>query len=254
LAAFVQDLARGSDTDWAMPLCRDHLGKVEDENLVTKTVKADESAGFKVVHLHMEDVNLIRRVASPTKILLELGTGESQPKFTSSYADYMASLVAGLSDNVPDFNSRVAYLSFPTGCLIQETHNVNRVDHALCEFMSSLGFPLKGHNSDYADAATLHALRDAGLTALNVAPQLGVIVTRAYVTFARTYGYDLSAWEQAVYDGGRWKTWGSEKFSVELGGQYHLNELPVHFQNVANDFVKDHVWRVVKHYKDHFIG
>jgi len=246
LAAFV--------ADYDMLLCRDHLGKTEDEDLIMKTINADESAGFGIVHLHVEDPILVRRVETRTKMLFELGTGEAYPRTTPSYIDYMDHLIETLRRDVPDFESHVAYLSFPTGCLIQEAHNLNRVDPSLCEFMRSFGIPLKGHNSDYASAATLHMLRDAGLAALNVAPQLGVIVTRAYVDFARTFGHDLSNWENTVYDGGRWKVWGSEKYAIELGGQYHLNELPAHFRDRAYQFVLDRVYNLLSHYKLHFVG
>ena len=190
---------------------------------------------YDYVHLHTDNVELIQvcMKAFPD-MRWELGTGEDP------LPDYKA-FIADLAESI-DFTN-VEYLSFPTGCKINGCHNINKPDIDLCEWMCQFRTPLKGHNSDYINYNTLVTL-SRYIDAWNIAPQLGVIATRVYVTYARTYGHDISAWEEAVINGGRWKRWGDMAHAIELGGQYHLNDLPKDVRIDAYPFVKVAIYRL----------
>jgi hypothetical protein len=179
--------------------------------------------------------------------MFELGTGESPLKKYPNYNAY----VRALFDVLSGYERKIAYLCFPTGCLIQHTHNQNRVDTMLCEAMTVHGYPLKGHNSDYASNETLRTLSNY-VDALNVAPQLGVLMTRAYQDYAQLYGYDISDWETAVVLGDRWKRWGPVQHAIALGGQYHFNTLPERFRENAYLFVRNRVKKLVLWYVNQF--
>ena len=190
---------------------------------------------YDYVHLHTGDVDLIKvcMKAFPN-MRWELGTGEDP---LPDYRKFMTELIGAVN------LSNVDYLSFPTGCKINGCYNVNKLDEDLCLWMSQFDVPLKGHNSDYINQTTLIASR-VYLNAWNIAPQLGVIATRAYITFARTYGYDLSEWEKEVIDGGRWKRWGDMAHAIELGGQYHLNDLPGCLRMAAYSSVRAAIYQL----------
>jgi len=194
-----------------------------------------EDLPYDYVHLHTTDLELIKQcVDHYPNMKWELGTGEDP---VPNYIEYMYRLL----DIVPV--DRIAYLSFPTGCKIRSCYNVNTVDEDLCENMHAWGLPLKGHNSDYTNREVLWKSAKY-LQAWNIAPQLGVIATRTYVTYARTHGLNIADWEDAVINGKRWKRWGGIAQAVELGGQYHFNELPEDVSKGAYPFVKAALYRL----------
>ncbi len=88
--------------------------------------------------------------------------------------------------------------------------------------------------------------------ALNIAPQLGVVMTRMYVTVARMLGVDLREWEKEVYDGGEWKRWGTELHAIELGGHYHFNTLPAKLTSWSYTFVEEAVHALLDYFNGHF--
>lgn len=236
-------------TDQPLVVCRDHLGKTENNDVVHRTIETDEDAGFRVVHLHTENLALIKTcLETYGSLQFELGTGEVTPVNPRLLQD----LAFLAREN--RLEKSVAYLSFPTGCKISAdgVTNVNIVDTFACNRASELGFALKGHNSDYSNAATLQTLKRAGIAAINVAPQIGVVATRAYVNFARMTGYDLEPWESCVIAGNEWSRWGPMRHAVDLGGQYHFNRLPEAFARDAYEYVRDEIGLVMDFFQENF--
>jgi len=225
---------------------RDHLGKSEDLAKATKMLN-DDIGHFNYAHIQLEDLRDVGAIMSQFNgcIRWEIGPGECEMKHWDPF-DYCEAV---LSECKP---ADVFGFAFPTGCKIDETHNLERINASLIEEFKGLGYPLKGHNSDYCSEATLHRLAEFGIDSLNVAPQLGVIMTRAYCDYARVFGYDLSEWEDIVMRGGEWQRWGRERYAVELGGQYHFNELPDGYTERANVFVSMSVNAMLCYYHRNF--
>jgi hypothetical protein len=216
---------------------RDHLGKTEDAIVACQTIRDDEEAAWDGVFVDSDD-GAVMKAACDSSMWIEAGCGESQT------ADFMARLAT-----YP--KGRFRWASFPTGCLIQGLGNIGRVNGPLISDMSRAwpGVLLRGHNADYLDAETTVKL--AGLVdGLNVAPQLGTLVTAYYIMTATHHGYDLTSWKRRVFDGGRWRTWTAVREDGEYdwhdaviaGGHYHWEQLPDSFRADHIDGAK----RVVK--------
>ena len=247
LVAFVTEVKVALNSPQNFVVCRDHLGKTEDDERVLEILHGDVDAGFEITHLHCEDLELIAKCfESAPRMNFELGTGEAEAKQYASQKILMKDLMSYGYD--PD---RIAYLTFPTGCLIDEVYNKNNVNQQLCTTMRRFGFDLKGHNSDYATDATLEILSNY-LQAINIAPQIGVLMTRTYVDVARVIGYNLKDWENEVYECGEWKRWGSERYALELGGHYHFTSLPEDFTSRAYSAVKETLFFALDYFNEYF--
>ena len=227
-------------------LAQDHLGKSESDEQVFKMLDAITQANYNYVHLHTTNIDLVYECMKRYDIHFELGTGEDT--IEEDYVTFMQRLL----NRVSRYKDKIAYLSFPTGCKINGVYNRNNVDENLCQSMLQFGLPLKGHNSDYSTVSTLSRL-NRYLDALNVAPQLGVLMTRCYLNFARISGINLGWWERAIIEGCRWQRWGPIEHAIELGGQYHFNELPDAYTKLAYNYVRDNVHMLLKHYQKGFI-
>lgn len=85
------------------------------------------------------------------------------------------------------------------------------------------------HNCDFLSRSHITAMKSAGWTSFNFAPQLGYEVTMAYMRRA-----DCRNWLRLVEADGRWAKWGP---SPEYGGHYLLTSLGgvrlKHFQEIV---------------------
>ena len=232
-AADVKETEEEIGFDGLCYLCRDHGGPWQrDEERSAKlpvgeamercirSYKHDMEAGFDLLHIDptkepefamgtvpfdlvidrtveiIEELEKYRKEKGIPEIGYEAGTEETNGGLTSvdAFSSFIDTLVAKLSEKgikAPEF------VVGQTGTLTRLTENVgnfNRENAALLSANAAKhGVGVKEHNGDYLSDKILLEHPVLGITAMNVAPEFGVIETRAYLELAKTEKRTVSA-------------------------------------------------------------
>ncbi len=207
-------------------LCRDHGGPWQrDEERAAKlpvaeamekcirSYKHDMEAGFDLLHIDptkdpefamgtvpfelvisrtveiIDELEKYRKEKGLPEIGYEAGTEETNGGLTSvdAFSSFIDTLVEKLAEKgikAPEF------VVGQTGTLTRLTENVgnfNRENAAkLSTNAAKHGVGVKEHNGDYLSDKILLEHPVLGITAMNVAPEFGVVETRAYLELAKT--------------------------------------------------------------------
>jgi len=201
-------------------ICRDHGGpwqrniELDEKYPVKKAMtiakesfKADIEAGFNYIHIDptkcplpfkLDDicnwtVELIkyceqtRKSLSKGAIDYEVGTEDIQGGLTTkdTFESFLKKLTQTLqAENLPQPTCVVAQ----TGTLLKIDRNVGRFDKEqtkqLAQTAAKYGLGLKEHNGDYLDAESCRLHPRLGVTAMNVAPEFGLVETEACLHLA----------------------------------------------------------------------
>ncbi len=214
-------------------LCRDHGGPWQrDEERAAKlpvdeamekcirSYKHDMESGFDLLHIDptkdpefamgtvpfdlvidrtvsiIEELENFRKEKGLPEIGFEAGTEETNGGLTSvdAFSGFIDTLVARLAEKgikAPEF------VVGQTGTLTRLTENVghfNRENAALLSANSAKhGVGVKEHNGDYLSDKILLEHPALGITAMNVAPEFGVVETRAYLELAKVEERNIPA-------------------------------------------------------------
>lgn len=227
------------DVKW----CRDHLGRGGED--VHQAIIHDMPYAPAVTHIHHGELSYVRPIVEKyPEINFEVGPGEDGAWSLHDLAELFEWAVS---------QHNVKWISFPSGCLIVGLHNACDLDIQMIEMAKSYGIPMRGHNCDYADAITLNLLKMYKFSAIQTAPQLGVVQTAAYIAASLCSGDDISDWSNAVLSGDSWKKWVSKPHERLLAaGHYHYGELPDVFRETAKAKVKQAIWNVLEHFRASF--
>lgn len=249
-------------------ICRDHGGPWQRDNerneklppekamqLAKESYLADLLAGFDLLHIdptknpHYESVvpidlvldytvELIEYIESERKkrdlppVAYEVGTEETNGGLTS---------VDIYMDFIKELNSRLSAKGLPspvfivgqTGTLTRNTENIGHFDgdtaQRLSDAAKKYSVGLKEHNGDYLSEKILYMHPLLGITATNVAPEFGVVETRACLMLADIENYMfernrikeksnfVKTIQQESIKSGRWKKWlGGELANLSL--------------------------------------
>lgn len=224
--ADVKEVEKEVGFDGLCYLCRDHGGPWQrDEERSAKlpvseamekcirSYKHDMEAGFDLLHIDptkdpefamgtvpfdlvidrtveiIEKLEKYRKEKGLPEIGYEAGTEETNGGLTSvdAFSSFIDTLVAKLGEKgikAPEF------VVGQTGTLTRLTENVgnfNRENAALLSANAAKhGVGVKEHNGDYLSDKILLEHLVLGITAMNVAPEFGVVETRAYLELAKT--------------------------------------------------------------------
>ena len=90
------------------------------------------------------------------------------------------------------------------GQLSSETHVSKIID--IC---NQYGIMLKQHNTDYLDDKTLSWMVSVGIHSANVAPEYGVIETKAFINILEENNLDdlLDSFFDLAYNSNKWQKW-----------------------------------------------
>lgn len=224
-------------------LCRDHCGPYfldSEKDLdgpkaleaTKKTIAADIEAGFDLIHIDTSRCLATYHVAEELikfcldlnpNIMFEFGT-EENVGVAAGVEKYKADVL--FAKDFPNMQFVVAQ----TGSLTLEDKQAgvfeSDVVKDLVGFAEHVGVKLKEHNADYLTSDQILLRKDAGVHAVNIAPQLGVMQTRIIKEQANEYGL-TTEWNQfadAVYASGKWRKWfpilGSKELIVDVAGHY----------------------------------
>lgn len=134
-----------------------------------------------------------------------------------------------------------------TGTKVKETRNVGAFDRhipvlgavpaaaqlpRMVEMCNRNEVMLKEHNADYLSDTALRWHRRFGVHAANVAPEFGVVETRALLSLAQELGQSsfVETLSSVALSGGKWEKWlvegsnASEQERVEISGHYHFTD------------------------------
>lgn len=225
-------------------LCRDHCGpyfKDTDKTLTLadaiteckKTIHADIAAGFDLIHIDVSKVDEPFKVADELiqftlslkpDVLMEFGSEENTGKNldeTFSHLDDQLSYCQQYKENIKFFVSQ-------TGSFIKDSQlgsfNID-YNRKIADKIHQAGFLFKEHNGDYLTQQDLSLRKAAGIDAINVAPQLGVIQTELLSLMANNL-IEFQVFSDAVYSGNKYQRWlDPSKYSnrdeaVRVSGHY----------------------------------
>ena len=165
-----------------------------------------------------------RRRAGLPEVAYEVGTEETSGGLTSpeAFGDFVRQLCETLDrKGLP----RPSFIVGQTGTLVRLTENVGRFSQENAGDLAAIarenGVGLKEHNTDYIPDADLLLHPALRVTAANVAPEFGVVETRAckvLCAIAREMGGTedmLRIWQRAAVDSNRWRKWMTQDITPE---------------------------------------
>ena len=244
-------------------ICRDHCGPyfLDSEKSLTerqaieatkKTIAKDIEQGFDLIHIdtsrcssgYVTAEELIKFCLDLNKnIFFEFGTEEN----------------IGVAAGIQKYKDDVAFAKqfknmkivvAQTGSLDVENRQGGSFDFdavtELVDFANNAGVGLKEHNADYLTAEQIQLRKSAGVHAMNIAPQLGVIQTILIKKLCNDYNL-LADWDEfsnEVLKSEKWKKWNIDSNSegkVVMAGHY-LFQHPSYFNLIKK---LDHIvnWR-----------
>lgn len=175
-----------------------------------------EAAIDRAVELYAAAVEFAN--ANGADPMFEIGF-EGQGSDTNDPAEFEEQVVTALqrlrSAGLPDPTFIVAQ----TGTKVMETENIGALTIAPFAVASTVrelaavtrrhGIALKAHNCDYLTSDQLAHLDRAGVDALNVAPEFGVVESRAFAALLRELGLNvqLERFLAAAYESRSWEKW-----------------------------------------------
>lgn len=205
--------------------CRDHCGpyfldvekglSLRDAIEATKkTIAYDIEQGYDLIHIDTSRVDDTYGVAEELfkfclnfnpNVRFEFGT-EENVGVAAGAIKYRTDVA--FAKNIPNIEFVVAQ----TGSLCHEDHQAGSFDYqTACELVqvaNENGVRLKEHNADYLTPAEIRLRKDAGVHALNIAPQLGVVQTKLLRAIASKYAVaEWNAFEEVVLASRRWAKW-----------------------------------------------
>lgn len=201
-------------------ICRDHCGpgfKNADLPDVYQTIRSDIENGFDLIH-----VDFCRYSRDYLEVL---EASKKAIEYISQIDPYMLVEVGTDENNGTDFRDiRVVaeqiryfrefcdphFFVCQTGSLIKEMGQygifLEGYVKDLKDLVSEHGLVLKEHNADYLTEDEL-TKRKGLISALNVAPQFGVLQTQLTLTKCLLYGINPADFLEESYSSRRWEKW-----------------------------------------------
>lgn len=242
-------------------LCRDHCGpyfKDSDKPIslsqamdkCIQTIDHDIKNNFDLIHVDVSRVETNQLTVARElveyclninpQILLEFGSEENTGLDLTTSLDRV--------DEQLNFCSQYKNIKFfvtQTGSAIRDKQigdfDVNR-NFQLSKKIHSFNFLFKEHNGDYLNYSDLTLRNNAGIDAINVAPQLGVLQTQVLFNLSK----DTEEWNNfanLVYAGNKFQRWVSldklddKLAAVLVSGHYFFNS--IEYQKIFNKIDKD---------------
>lgn len=210
-------------------LCRDHSGpflsdsekKLSYKDAIERTkisLKADIESDFSMLHIDTSKAKKKFDLADELfdfcntlakeknkKIKFEFGTEDHGIKY--SYKQFLKDL--NFFCEIKNSN----YLVCQTGSLVKEIYQVGEFDFKnskkMSKFAKKKNIFLKEHNCDYISVPEINLRKKAGIGAMNVAPEIGVLQTNLTIMLAKELGLErkITAFKKIVLNKDKWVKW-----------------------------------------------
>lgn len=230
-----------NNTDYLLT-CRDHCGPYFLDNEKTlslsnaikatkKTIAYDIEQGFDLIHIDTSRVDDTYGIAEELiKFSLNLNPNIKFEFGTEENVGVAAGAIRYKEDVA--FAKQFSNMEFvvaQTGSLVYEDHQAGTFEDTTVRQLVALAdannIKLKEHNADYLASNEIQLRKLAGVHALNIAPQLGVIQTKLLESLARDYQL-CGMWDNfatTVLDSQKWKKWtktDNTNIRVHVAGHY----------------------------------
>lgn len=212
-------------------------------NAVESSYRTDIESGFSILHIDPEkcvsqgDAEGLQTFTDLTcellgrcfNILKETGRDDVRFEVGSDEGigmDFAPDQWAQFFEAISDFcdahgRPKPVAMAVPLGSKVKELENVGGLAlnphdpfwtkrvQAMCAVAARFGTKLKLHNADYISPQVLKRYRELGVEQINVAPELGVIETRALLQFLRQNNLkpQAEAFLKIAYDSRKWERW-----------------------------------------------
>ncbi len=239
-AAYVR--SRLKETPANILICRDHGGPwlgQDEKTLAEKhamlaakaSFEADIAAGFNMLHIDTSvnpggfDMEASLRRAFElllfceekarqygTKLMYEIGTEDADGGIVEpdKFEHFLSRIVEFCAEKkIP----KPRFIVGRTGTHVREMYQVGEFHpentRSLLEIAGRYGVGIKEHNADYDSAESHQARARVGVTAVNVAPEFGILQTKVVLEHCRRKGRtDLyERFIELSYNSKKWKKW-----------------------------------------------
>ena len=237
----LRELLNTLPTDYVW-MCRDHCGpyfldaekglNLKDAVEATKkTIAYDIEQGYNLIHIDTSRVDDTYGIAEELfKFCIDLNPNIRFEFGTEENVGVAAGAIKYKNDvafakNIPNLEFVVAQ----TGSLCHEDHQAGTFEidtvRDLVRVANENGVKLKEHNADYLTAEQIKLRKAAGVHAMNIAPQLGVVQTKLLKEMALNRGGEAqwADFSRVVLASGRWKKWTNseeDEQKVIVAGHY----------------------------------
>ena len=203
---------------------------VSEEANGLESLESDIKSGITFLHIDpWKSVSSFEAGVKRTKDLIEhcllvnkdcyfeVGTEEAIfPYSPKELGQMLADLEKGLGDNF----SKIVYGVVQSGTSILGMKNTGNFSKEKSAEMSrvchSYGLYSKEHNSDYLSSNEIRMRLNAGVDSLNIAPELGVLETKAIMEILSEREVLRERFIKICYDSGKWRKWVSEEPKKEV--------------------------------------
>ncbi len=195
-------------------------------------------------------------------ILFEVGTEQSIRKFE---ANEVEDLLKGLKNSLSSSEyEKVSYCVIQSGTALKGNKNTGVYNREKLSDMISVvkkyGLLSKEHNGDYLSTNLIREKFSLGLDSINIAPELGQVETKTYLSLIGKKRQDLlDKYFKICYNSGRWNKWVDKDFDpfekkeelINVCGHYVLSDeeflisIKSNFDNVDN-MVKNNIKKKLK--------
>jgi hypothetical protein len=149
------------------------------------------------------------------RLQYEVGTEEAiRPMSTEQLDQFLRDIKEVLP---AELFKKIRYGVIQSGTSLRETHNTGKYDEdrlaGMVEVCRGFGLLSKEHNGDYLATELIQEKFDAGLDAINIAPEFGKIETEAAME-AMSRG-EFDEFFRLCHESGRWKKWVAADFNPQ---------------------------------------
>jgi hypothetical protein len=179
----------------------------------------------------------------------EIATEEALRPFT---AMELKQLIENLRQHLkPEIFKQIKYAVVQSGTSLKENINTGAYsEYKLTEMLKVLkpyGLLSKEHNGDYLGGPLVQAKMKAGLDAINIGPEFGLVETQTYLDAIKESStqpdFFLTLFWQLCYDSKRWTRWVDKDFDplknhtklIQICGHYVFSH-PVFVNKIKNSF------------------
>ena len=253
-------------------LQRDHGGMGQGSCPARTSFTYDACSGFDLIHIDpwkiftdiesaaaetTANMRFIDNINSDCRF--EVGTEEAIKKYEVEELEQFLSI---LKEKEPVLFNKIVFVVIQSGTGIQGTQNIGTFDKQRCIDMIALcekyGVLSKEHNGDYLTSEEISKRFDLGLSAINIAPEFGVLETKCILGAIETEE-QFEEFFDLCYESNRWQKWLPEDFEltnenkrdiVMVSGHYVYSndrfvELKQQLKNI-DDKIRDAVYKRLK--------
>ncbi len=231
-------------------MCRDHSGPFKRDGLKkniytevenTKLSLLDDIINnFQILHIDTSECGKAKyEIAQELINFCNINSKKYKKKIFFEFGCEDHGVLTSLKKFKEDINffkkcSNRQYIVCQTGSLVKSVFQIGQFDVDTVKEMSQIakdnGILLKEHNCDYLNNDEILLRKKNGISAINIAPEFGVLQTRITYYLSKQLGLDknIEKFKKFVLGKKKWKKWlyKNENNLIKFfsSGHYHFNE------------------------------